>query len=728
MKSRKKQQAEAAPAGAAILKFIRGRRYRPMTAREMADALGVAETQRDLFLQRIRELELAGELVEVKKGRLADPARLDLVVGTLLCNRAGFGFIRPACEAEGEDLYVSGQNIGAAMHGDLVVARVPPAARKPYIRRGRRRDDIPANQVKIVSVLKRARTEVVGTFRHDRKVRYVVPDDPRLFQDVVVAAEDTHGARHDEKVSVRILAWPSRHISPTGEVVEVFGPRGQLEAELRSVVREFDLRPEFPKAVLHAAERLPKEVRRRDLQGREDLTSELILTIDPEDARDFDDAVSLRRLSDGGWELGVHIADVSHYVRTDREIDREALARGTSVYLPGQVIPMLPETLSNGLCSLRPNEVRLTKSVRMRCDAEGRLRDAKIFRSFIRSVRRFSYKEVLAVIEGGTLPADEEKLHRTLLRMHEFAQLLRQRRQEAGMLELDIPEAHIVTDEKGRTVGVELVRGDAAHRLIEQFMLAANEAVANHLIRRRLPYLCRAHDEPEPKAIAEFSDAARTLGHRLPSPGTRDQIRRFLKRLKEKPEAPVLHYLLLRSMKAAVYSAEDAPHYAIAAPHYLHFTSPIRRYPDLLVHRILDEASSGRLKEAGRREYWKDNLPAWAQHASETERNAQSAERTLTNRRLIDFVATQRGTMKALITAVENYGLRLQLCDFLLDGVIRMSALSDGFYRVDRRRGALVSSEGGEYRVGQTLDVRVQRYDELKRQIEFEPILESRRT
>ena len=448
-------------------------------------------------------------------------------------------------------------------------------------------------------MLRRARTEIVGTLRQEGHVRVVIPDDPRLFRDVVVAQGDEGGAREDDKVAVRITVWPTRHISPAGEIVAVFGPRGQLEAERLSVVREFNLRMDFPPEVARAAEALPQHVAPSDLAGRQDLTGETIFTIDPPDARDFDDAVSLRRIADGGWELGVHIADVSHYVPPDGAIDLEARARGTSVYLPGQVLPMLPEKLSNGLCSLRPHEIRLTKTVRMKFSADGNLRGAEIFPSFIRSVRRFNYDEVQAVLDGGRLPEGEEPLAALLRTMNELAELLRQERRARGMLEMDIPEAHILTDEKGRTIGVELRRGNASHRLIEQFMLAANEAVANYLLKHNLPYLARAHDEPEEKAIDEFRDMARALGHTLPSPGTRQQIQRFLARTAGKPEAAVLNYLLLRSMKIATYVAEDKPHYAIAAPHYLHFTSPIRRYPDLLAHRILQESWSGRLRDSG---------------------------------------------------------------------------------------------------------------------------------
>ena len=710
-----------------ILKFVRSRKYGPMTVEELAGRLDIPSSEREEFRRLVRELEFAGEMVEVKKRRLADPERVDLVVGTLLCNPRGFGFLRPVRERDGEDRYVSGENMSSAMHGDLVVARMPPSLR-PRPGQGRQKRErfhgggrgAYEPEIKVVSVLRRARTEIVGTLRQEGHVRVVIPDDPRLFRDVVVAQGDEGGAREDDKVAVRITVWPTRHISPAGEITAVFGPRGQLEAERLSVVREFNLRMDFPPEVERAAEALPQHVEPSDLADRHDLTDETIFTIDPPDARDFDDAVSLRRIAAGGWELGVHIADVSHYVPADGPIDLEARARGTSVYLPGQVLPMLPEKLSNGLCSLRPHEIRLTKTVRMKFSADGNVRGAEIFSSFIRSVRRFNYDEVQAVLDGGRLPEGEEPLAALLRTMNELAELLRQERRVRGMLEMDIPEAHILTDEMGTTIGVELRRGNASHRLIEQFMLAANEAVANDLLKHKLPYLARAHDEPEEKAIDEFRDMARALGHALPSPGTRQQIQRFLARAAGKPEAAVLNYLLLRSMKIATYVAEDKPHYAIAAPHYLHFTSPIRRYPDLLAHRILQEFWSGRLRDPKRRDWWTQNLPAWTTRATETERTADDAERAITTRRLLDFVAQRKEPMKALITAAENYGLRVQVCDYLLGGIVRMSSFSDGYYRVNRERGSLTGPGRREYKVGQTISVRVLRYDPFKHQIEFE--------
>ena len=705
-----------------ILRLVHGRRYRPLDAGEMAAALGVAEGEGAAFAAAVEALKLAGELVEIKNKRLVDPTRAELVVGKLLCNPRGFGFIEPVRKQDGDDIYVPGTNLSSAMHGDIVVARAP----RPSARGKKRGGYVPGGaertETKIVSVLKRAHTSLVGTFIRARNICFVAPNDPRLYRDVVVAAADTNGAMHHDKVKVRIETWPSRHISPMGVVTEVFGPRGQLEVERTAVVHEFGLPHVFPQAAVKEAGRVAKCVREADQAGRVDLTGEEIFTIDPEDARDFDDAVSIRGLPGGRWELGVHIADVAHYVTASGAIDREAALRCTSVYLPGQVIPMLPEELANNICSLRPDETRLTKTVRMVFGPKGERVKAEVFSSFIKSCRRFTYKEVLGVLEGGRLGPQEGRLEKTLLEMNRLAGLLRAQRVKAGMLELAIPEAHILTDKTGRTVGVEILHGDEAHGLIEQFMLAANETVAEYLLKRRLPYLCRAHDEPDPDSIREFRESAAALGHSVPAPGTRAQVQRFLTQTRGTAEEAILHFLVLRSMKQAEYTAEDRPHYAIAAAHYLHFTSPIRRYPDLLAHRILDAYWSGEMKQKSVREGWRKSLPGLTAQATTAERNAEGAERQLTIRRLKAYVAEQTEPMEGLIIRVDNFGMRVQLCDSLVEGVVRLSALTDGFYRVDRARHMLEGPKGRRYRVGDKIRVRVLEFDELKHQIEFVPV------
>jgi ribonuclease R len=709
-----------------IIRFVKSRRYRPMTVDEMAKEFGVADSEFKAFRKFIFEMRVAGYVVEVKRECLADPDKVDCVVGTLLCNPRGFGFIERAIPNSGDDIFVSGSNMSSAMHGDIVVARVPGSVTRKSHRGQQRNRRGASSDVKIVSVVKRARTHVVGTLIESRTVSYIVPDDARIFRDIIVAPTDRNGSRHNDKVMVKVETWPSRHINPTGSVTEVFGPKGQLEAERLSVIHAFSLPSKFSDELLAHAERVPKRVSKAEMGERTNLKDELIITIDPDDARDFDDAVSVKRLENGQWELGVHIADVSHYVKAGDIVDEEAVARCTSVYLPGQVIPMLPEALSNNICSLRPKVYRLTKTVRMTFDKRGKLLKTDCCKSVIKSARRFTYKEVLAVLEGGELPKGEEHLKAKLLEMQTLAQLLRKVRHDQGMLELAIPEARIKTDKAGNTTAIELNFNDDAHRLIEQFMLAANEAVANYLLDNNLPYLCRAHDDPSEKALTQFRESARALGHSIPAPGTKAQLVRFMDRLQGNPEEHVLHFLLLRSMRKAEYAAKVRSHYAIGVAHYLHFTSPIRRYPDLIAHRILDDFWSGRMKEEGVREDYEKEMDSRMAEATRTERNAESAERTIVLRRMKEFLAKETEPLDALIIAAEGYGLRIQTCDALVEGVVRISELLDGFYRVDKQRRALVGPGGRTFQVGDKIKVRVSAFDELKYQIEFVPVREKR--
>jgi len=651
----------------------------------------------------------AGELIHLRGGFYTLPRRQELVTGVLRAHPQGFGFVTPA-DSSLDDVYVHRENMSTALDGDTVVVRcLPPSPGK--------REKGPEGV--IVEIVRRRTSQIVGTLRTSGHFHYVLPDNPAIFQDVLIPDDALGKARLGDKVIAKITEWESKHLNPEGAVVKVLGPSGNIKTDVASVVVRYNLPHGFPKAVGAEVRALPDAIPPDEIARRRDLRRETIFTIDPKTAKDFDDAVGLRPAAagDGDWVLGVHIADVAHYVGAGGALDVEATERGTSCYLLNTVIPMLPPKLSNNLCSLRPHTDRLTRSVIMTFSSEGTLLRYDICRSIINSKRRFAYGEVQQILDGKCA----SRLAPTLREMAKLASVLRRRRRERGSVDFDLPEPKPVVGASGEVEAFDIERRDDAHSLIEEFMIAANETVARHLTTKRQPTIFRVHEEPDDRKLAEFAEIARHFGHEIPTAPSSRNIQRALDEAAGAPEAYVLGVAYLRSMKLAKYSADNVGHYGLASDAYLHFTSPIRRYPDLLAHRILDEFWSERLREPERRDYWKQGLPAWAARSTEGERLAAEAERAISTRRLLEFVAQRKKPMKALITAAEHYGLRVQICDYLLDGVVRMSALSDGFYHVNRQRGSLTGPGRREYRVGQTLLVRVLRYDEFKHQIEFEP-------
>ncbi|HRU06800.1 MAG TPA: VacB/RNase II family 3'-5' exoribonuclease, partial [Candidatus Brocadiia bacterium] len=584
-----------------------------------------------------------------------------------------------------------------AMHGDLVAISVT----KPLGRRASGRG--PAGRV--VRVVEHARREVVGTFHRDGHLAYVEPTDSRLYRDIYIPSGAAKHAQPGDRVVAAITAWPRRGLNPEGVIQRVLGDSSDPRVQVMAVIEEYGLPEDFAKEALAQADALPPRVSAADMEDRLDLRHVLTFTIDPEDAKDHDDAVSIRVLP-GGWELGVHIADVAHYVPPDTPVDLEARRRGVTAYLPGRVLPMLPEALSANLCSLREDRTRLTRSVIMRFDAQGHRQDSVIARSVIHSRRSLNYKQVMAYFDGKTrLDAEVEP---ALDAMRQLAALLRRNRRERGMLELDLPEAKLLLDHDGAAKTVELVRQDESHKLIEQFMLSANEAVAEFLVDHSLPCVGRCHDEPPPENLIELREDLRGLGYSLPCPGTRKQIQQVVDKAAGREEACVVNTLVLRAMCRADYRPSIRGHYAIATRRYTHFTSPIRRYPDLLVHRILTEYETGRLAQPGRLEYWNENLDAWTRDATTFERRAEEAERALTRRLTVALMARDPAqTFDAIVTRVDDRGAYVAITGMDLEGRLGFKYMRDDFYRVDRRGGRLVSSAGGQIRAGRHVTVRL---------------------
>jgi len=716
-----------------ILGLLARKDYRPLNKIDIARKLGLTGAGQVELRKSLRELERAGEIARIRKNRYVLPAEADLVTGKLSIHQAGYGFL--ALEPPGgTDVFIAAENIGTAMHGDRVVARI---SRDEPLRRikGRR-------EGRVIRILERAHDTIVGTLQRSRNFYYVVPDDPRIVHDVYVGqvsnspqdgpavaglplAASKVAPQVGDKVVVRLEAWESRHVNPEGEIIEVLGPASAPGIDMLSIIRKYHLPTEFPMDVLDQAKGIPETVDARQFEGREDLRGEFIVTIDPDDARDFDDAIQVEKIG-SGWRLGVHIADVAAYVEPDSPLDREARRRGNSVYLPDRVVPMLPERLSNGVCSLKPGVDRLTHSVFIQFDKRGSAKSARFTRSVIRSAHRLTYKQAYAIL---TAPPDDQLGERLHLAW-ELAAVLRKKRFEHGALDLDFPEVKVWVDKDGHPVKLERVENDESHQLIEEFMLVANEAVARELKKRAIPTVYRIHENPDPEKLAEFREFVLGFNYRVGDLTHRAELQRLVASFRGKPEEQALKVALLKSLKRARYSPQPLGHYGLAKANYLHFTSPIRRYADLVVHRALGRDSAGaggRSGRSARAPYQSDmaEIASTAEHVSTTERTAADAEGDAIQMKKLEFFQRQLDERKpqifrASIVDVRNYGLMVELPDALVTGLIHVSSLMDDFYAFEPARRQLIGRRSRKrFSVGDELPVFVVRVDAFKRQVDF---------
>ena len=703
-------KSDHAKLGREILRLIRDPKYRPLDKTEIADALGYGVSERREIRLVLRELEQAGEIARVRKNRYVLPDSADLVTGTLSVNEAGYAFLTNE-QAGKADLFIAAENTGTAMHGDRVVARI---IRPAELSRARH----PRAEGRVIRILARAQEEFVGTLQHTRNFFYVVPDDPRLVHNIYIqpTAVDGRAPHGDDKVVVRLEQWESRHVNPEGKIIEILGPRAAPGVDILSIIRKYHLPTKFPRAVLEEAEKIPDRISAAMLVGREDLRSEFIITIDPDDARDFDDAIHVEELPGGGWRLGVHIADVSAYVPPGSALDREARNRGNSVYLPDRVIPMLPERLSNGVCSLNSHVDRLTHSVFLQFDKMGRPRSARFARTVIRSAKRLTYKEAYRLLKNPARDELGERLHAAW----KLAALLRRKRFEHGALDLDMPEVKVIVDKSGKAVRFERVENDESHQLIEEFMLAANEAVARELKNRGIPTIYRVHENPDPERLAEFREFVLTHGMRVGDLTHRREVQRLLDLIRGTAEEHPLKIGLLKSLKRARYATTPLGHYGLTKANYTHFTSPIRRYADLAAHRALADRNAS--KKNLRTVEW---LSATAEHISLTERNAADAEQDAVKMKKLEFFEAQVRAQRpqvfdAVVIDVRNYGLLIELPEVLLTGLVHVSTLTDDFYIFSAAQRQFIGRQTRRrFAVGNKLRVHVARVDQFKRQIDF---------
>jgi ribonuclease R len=685
---------------------------KPVSVRDLVRGLSLDAPARRELKAVLRRLIADGALVDIRGARVGLPDRMNLVVGRLSCNPAGFGFVVPEVRREGQgDLFVAAANIREALHGDRVVARLE--RRGPKGPEGRN-----------IRVLERANQRIVGRYEDDGRFGgHVVPFDKRVLHDVFVPAGEEGGASGGQMVAVEITRPPTATRNPAGRVLEVLGRLTDPGVDLKVIVAKYGLPDAFPAEVEEEAGRVARPVGPAEVAGRTDFRGWLTVTIDPETARDHDDAVGIERRKDGGYRLAVHIADVAYYVHEGGPLDQEAYLRGTSVYFPDRVVPMLPHALSSDVCSLVEGKDRLTQSVVIDLDARGRVKGKAFHDGVIRSAARLSYQQAQAIVDGDAALRERfASLVPSLLAMDELAKLMRARRQERGSLDFDLPEPKLVLDEAGEMTGIVRHERLDSMRLVEEFMLAANEAVAEELDRAGAGALYRIHEQPDPERVEEFADLVASLGYRMPGhlEGIRpEDFQLILRQIEGKPEEKLVSYLLLRTMKLARYHEENLGHFGLATDMYAHFTSPIRRYPDLVVHRALRALRQG--KDAEREAWLREKLPEMGLHLSERERRATEAERELVEWKKARFMAGRVGeAFSGYVTGVQAFGLFVELEEIYVQGLVHVSSMTDDYYRFHEKAHLLKGENAGKaYRLGDRVEVQVARVDLERRQIDF---------
>jgi ribonuclease R len=686
---------------------------RPTTEKDLIKQLRVKGDARLEAKRAIESLLAKGELVRTRTDRIGLPEKMDLVAGRLEMKRGGFGFVVPS-EPGLADVYVPSTELADALHGDRVLVHVDRKSAEGRL------------EGRIVKVVERVTTQIVGRLEIDAGGTRVVPFDPRFLYEVFLPDKDLKGAKAKDMVVVELTRYPAPYRAPLGRIVEVVGSVDAPGVDLLVVVAKHGLPDEFPEDVVAEAESVPSEVSPRALAAREDFRDRAIVTIDGETARDFDDAVEVEILDNGNFLLGVHIADVSHYVRASSRLDQEAFHRGTSVYFPERAIPMLPERLSNGICSLNPGVDRLVQSVFVEVSPAGKILSSRFADGVIRSRARMTYTNVKRILVDRDPAVTRE--YRSLVpafeRMEALFKILRARRAARGSIDFDRPEAEVTLDAQGRVEDVRAAERNVAHRIIEEFMLLANETVAFHFAERDAPSIYRVHEPPDENRVEVFEDFLVGLGLRLRSPSERLHPRAFQKllaRVEGKPEERLVSYVMLRTMKQAVYSEENGGHYALAAPFYTHFTSPIRRYPDLIVHRLLREIREKGVPAAEGAEVRERRLKEVAERSSYTERRADEAERELVEWKKVRFMSDKVGEVfEGIVTGVTGYGLYVELVEYFVEGLVHISTLVDDYYHYSEEAHTLRGESTGRiFRLGDRVTVLVAKVDLAQRRIEL---------
>lgn len=686
--------------------------YNPMLDIELSNVFDIKRIDMDEFLNLLDEMEKDGSVIKTKKQRYAVPERMNLVVGRLQSTQKGFGFIIPD-NTDIDDVFVPASDLNGAMHNDRVIARMSKKAGK-----GKRLEG------EIIRIVTRANKEIVGTFESSRNFGFVVSDDKRIKYDIFIPKSEVNGAKDGYKVVAEITRWPEPRRNPEGKIVEVLGHKDDIGTDIISIIRKYKLSEMFPKKVLAQADNIDDTVSEEEIARRRDLRHMNIVTIDGADAKDLDDAISVEKLPNGNYKLGVYIADVTHYVKEGSPLDKEALKRATSVYLVDRVIPMLPKKLSNGICSLNPNVERLTMSVFMEIDNQGKVVGNEIFEGVIKTKERMTYTDVSDILEK----EDPELLKRydylveDFKLMHELSRILSKRKNRRGSIDFDFPESKIILDEEGKPVEIKRAERRIANKIIEEFMIVCNETIAEHMYWLKVPFVYRVHEVPAGEKISNFNKFIHNFGYHLK--GTSEDVhpkalQDLLKKIEGKKEEHIISTLMLRSLRQARYSPENLGHFGLASNYYCHFTSPIRRYPDLQIHRIIRDMINENLNQ-NRISKLKGIVANAADRSSERERVAVEAERETNDLKKAEYMSYHVGEeFDGIISSVISFGMFVEL-ENTVEGLVRISTLVDDYYIFDEENYLFRGERTNKcFRIGDEVRIKVAKVNVPQKEVDF---------
>ncbi|MDW0111009.1 ribonuclease R [Sporosarcina aquimarina] len=697
-----------------ILSIMKEEAYKPLTVQEIQELLGMEQAAEfKELVKMLVHLEQKGQIIRSRTNRYGVPERMNLVRGKFIGHAKGFGFVTP--ETEGmDDIFIPPNEVNGAMNGDIVLVRVSSSS---Y---GDRREGA------IIRIAERKTTKVVGTYQDNRGFGFVIPDDKKLPMDIFIAKGNNLGAIEGHKVVAEITEFPSDMKSATGMVVQILGHKNDPGVDILSIIHKHGIEIEFPPEVLKQADNVPAEIKEEDLFKRQDLRKMLTITIDGADAKDLDDAISLEKNGDGTYTLSVHISDVSHYVTEHSPLDEEAYERGTSVYLTDRVIPMLPHKLSNGICSLHPDVDRLTLTCEMKIDGSGKVIHHEIYPSVINSDYRMTYQDVFKIVEehDEELRAKYSEIVPMLTGMEELAKILHEKRDQRGAIDFDFKESKVLVDDKGWPTEIKIIERTVAERMIEEFMLAANETVAEHFHWMQVPFMYRIHEDPKAEKLQRLFEFLTNFGIVVKGAGNTVHpraLQEITESISGLPEETVISTMILRSMQQAKYYQESLGHFGLSTDFYTHFTSPIRRYPDLIVHRLIRTYLFEKDVSPRTLAHWDAELPEIAQHSSDMERRSVDAERDTDALKKAQYMLDKIGEeFEGVISSVTNFGLFVELAN-TIEGLIHVSYMTDDYYRFDDRQMMMIGEHTGkQFRIGDEVTVRVTAVKPEESSIDFE--------